>query len=53
MIWHLCVGYISMVQAARQFWKKIVDKMKEGGFKLSEADPCILYKEDEKGSVTS
>ena len=24
-------------------------KMQEGGFKLSEADPCMLYKEDEKG----
>ena len=23
-----------LVQAARQFWKKIVDKMKEGGFQL-------------------
>ena len=31
-----------LVQAARQFWKKIVDKMQEGGFKLSEADPCML-----------
>ena len=38
-----------LVQAARQFWKKIGDKMQEGGFKLSEADPCMLYKEDEKG----
>ena len=38
-----------LVQAGRQFWKKIVDKMQEGGFKLSEADPCMLYKEDEKG----
>ena len=38
-----------MVQAARQFWKKIVDKMQEGGFKLSQADPCMLYKEDGKG----
>ena len=38
-----------LVQAARQFWKKIVDKMQEGGFKLSEADPCMLCKEDEKG----
>ena len=38
-----------MVQAARQFWKKIVDKMQEGDFKLSAADPCMLYKEDEKG----
>ena len=23
--------------------------MQERGFKLSEADPCMLYKEDEKG----
>ena len=38
-----------MVQAARQFWKKIVDKMQGGGFNLSKADPCMLYKEDEKG----
>ena len=38
-----------LVQAARQFWKKSVDKMQEGGFQLSEADPCMLYKEDEKG----
>ena len=38
-----------LVQAARQFWKKIVDKIQEGGFKLSEADPCTLCKEDEKG----
>ena len=38
-----------LVQAARQFWKKIVDKMQEGGFKLSEDDPCMLYKEDGKG----
>ena len=38
-----------LVQAARQFWKKIVEKMHEGGFMFSEADPCMLYKEDEKG----
>ena len=38
-----------LVQAARQFWKKFFDKMQQGGFKLSEADPCMLYKEDEKG----
>ena len=37
-----------LVQAARQFWKKIVDKLQEGGFQLSEADQCMLYKEDEK-----
>ena len=31
-----------LVQAAKQFWKKIVDKMQGGSFKLSEADPCML-----------
>ena len=38
-----------LVQAARQFRKKIVHKMQEGGIKMSEAGPCMLYKEDEKG----
>ena len=38
-----------MIQAARHFWKKIVDKMQEGGYKLSEADPCLLYKDNERG----
>ena len=38
-----------LVQAARQFWKKVVDKMQEVGFQLSEADPCMLYREDERG----
>ena len=38
-----------LVQAARQFWKEIVDEMQGGGFELSEPDPCMLYKEDEKG----
>ena len=38
-----------LVRAARQFWKRIVDKMQEGGFQLSKADPCMFYKEDEKG----
>ena len=28
-----------LVPAARQCWKNIMDKMQEGGFKLSEADP--------------
>ena len=23
--------------------------MQEGGFQLSEADPCMLYREDERG----
>ena len=37
------------VQATRKFWKKILDKMQEGGFQLSEGDPSMLYKEYEKG----
>ena len=45
----LQMAIYGLVQEAKQFWKKIVDKMQEGGFKLSEADPCMLYKEDEKG----
>ena len=39
-----------LVQAARQFWKKIVENMQEGGFQLSKADPCMLYREDQRGS---
>ena len=35
-----------LVQAAREFWKNILHKMQGGGFQLSEADPCMLYKED-------
>ena len=46
LIWQKAI--YGLVQAARQVWKKIVDKMQEGGFKLSEADPCMLYKEVEK-----
>ena len=38
-----------LVQVARQFWKTIVDKVQDGCFQLSEADPCMLYKEDERG----
>ena len=36
-------------QAGRQIWKQLLDKMHKGSFKLSVADPCMLYKEDEKG----
>ena len=38
-----------LVQAARQCWKKIVDKMQEGSFQLNETDPCMLYRKDERG----
>ena len=42
-----------LVQAARQFWENIVDKMQKGGFQRCEADQCMLYEEDEKGFVSS
>ena len=42
ILWKAIYG---LVQAARQFGKKIVDKMHGGGFQLSGADPCMLYKE--------
>ena len=31
----------------QQFWKKLIEQ--EGGFQLSKADPCMLYREDEGG----
>ena len=40
-----------LVQAARQFWKKIVDKMQEGGFVRLIHACCI--KKMRKGSVSS
>ena len=42
-------GNIWIGSSSKTILEEIVDKMKEGGFKLSEADPCMLYKEDEKG----
>ncbi|KAL7568636.1 hypothetical protein ACA910_022734 [Epithemia clementina (nom. ined.)] len=38
-----------LVQAARQFGKKFVSELKKLGFKASEADPCLLFRRDEKG----
>ena len=35
-------------QAARQFWKKNCGQDARRKILLSEADPCMLYKEDEK-----
>ena len=47
-LFNFAEGIYGLVQSARQFWKIIVDKMQEGGFQLSEADPCMLYREDER-----
>ena len=38
-----------LAQAARQFFKKIQDSLIPAGFKSSDADPCLVHKEDQKG----
>ena len=38
-----------LVQAVRQFFKKIRDSLVQAGFKSSEADPCLGYKGDQIG----
>ena len=49
--YQLLKGIYGLCQAARQFWKKIVDtSTKEPfGFQVSPADPCMLFKENELG----
>ena len=44
-------GIYGLCQAARQFWKKFVDTIKQEsfGFQMSPADPCVLFKEDKLG----
>ena len=44
-------GIYGLRQAARQFWKKFVDTIKQEsfGFQVSPADPCLLFKENELG----
>ena len=36
-----------LVQAARQFFKKLVMKLEDIGFKQSEFDPCLMVKKNE------
>ena len=40
-----------LVQSARQFFKKMTQKLKEIGFKQSAADPCLMMWESELGRV--
>ena len=49
--YQLVKGIYGLCQAARQFWKKIVDTAKKEsfGFQLSPADPCMLFKQYELG----
>ena len=51
--YQLVEGICSLCQAARQFWKKFVDTAKKEpfGFKVSPADPSMLFKENELGGV--
>ena len=39
-----------LVQAARQFWKKLTSKLKEAGSKPSIVDPCLFQCKDNRGS---
>ena len=49
--YQLVKGIYGLCQAARQFWKKFVDTATNEpfGFKVSHADPCMLFKENELG----
>ena len=49
--YQLLKGIYGLCQSARQFWKKFVNEMTkiDVGFKFSEADPCLLYRENELG----
>ena len=40
-----------LVQAARQFWKKAVGVLKEIGFVGGQADPCLMTKTSDEGTV--
>ena len=49
--YQLLKAIYGLCQSARQFWKKFVnEKMKtDVGFKISEANPCLLYRENKPG----
>ena len=49
--YQLLKGIYGLCQAARQFWKKFVNTVKQApfGFQVSPADPCMLFKENELG----
>ena len=52
--YQLLKGIDGLCQAARQFWKKFVNTVKQEpfGFQVSPADPCMLFKENELGVCT-
>ena len=49
--YQLLKGIYGLCQAARQFWKKFVNTVKQEpfGLQVSPADPCMLFKENELG----
>ena len=49
--YQLLKGIYGLCQAARQFWKKFVNTVKQEpfGFQVIPADPCMLFKENELG----
>ena len=49
--YQLLKGIYGLCQAARQFWKKFVNTVKQEpfGFQVSPGDPCMLFKENELG----
>ena len=49
--YQLLKGIHGLCQSARQFWKKFVNEMIkiDVGFRISEADPCLLYRENKLG----
>ena len=49
--YQLLNGIYGLCQSARQFWKRLVSEMvkTDVGFKISEADPCLLYRENNLG----
>ena len=38
-----------LVQAARQFWKKLTSKLKEAGLEQSIVDPCLFQHNNDRG----
>ena len=46
---HLIHSIYGLVQAARQYYKKFMEKLQKIGFKGGYPDPCLMTKRDENG----
>ena len=40
-----------LVQSARQFWKKLVNGLKNMGFKGGYPDPCLMWRKNDLGMI--